>query len=321
MLRSVFVAPCASTSTTTPPRRSTRASPTDGARPRARPGATPPACIISVSRPRPPWTRPASVGGRPYRRRRLGRGLHRRRHRERQPRHSRRRRGPGAHRPAPPDHHRHRARSRAEHRSRRWRAAAGASPCCPSTHSGIVSPERLREALHRRHRARVGDARQQRDRHHPAGRRDGRVRARARRARPHRCRADRRQDPGGRAARSASTCCRSSGHKFYGPKGTGALWVQRGVRLVAAASRRPAGAQPPRRHRERAGTRRAWRGRGDAARSSMAHEAHAAGGAARPPRSRHAGARAGHRASTAPPNRACRTRPTSASTASRPSRC
>ena len=51
-------------------------------------------------------------------------------------------------------------------------------------------------------------------------------------------------------------------HKFYGPKGAGALWVKRGVRLLPFDDRRPPGTQSPRGHRERAGAGRTRRGRG-----------------------------------------------------------
>ena len=71
----------------------------------------------------------------------------------------------------------------------------------------VVPVERQRHRLgrahargdHRRHRARLGDARQQRDRHHPADRGAGRDRARARRAVSHRRGAERGQDSDRRA--------------------------------------------------------------------------------------------------------------------------
>ena len=79
----------------------------------------------------------------------------------------------------------------------------------PVDQSGIVSPDRLREAMRRRHGDRLGDARQQRDRHDPADRRARRRRARARRADAHRRRAVGGQDSRSTCARSASICCRS----------------------------------------------------------------------------------------------------------------
>ena len=75
----------------------------------------------------------------------------------------------------------------------------------PLDSTGIISPDRLQRRHHRRHRARVDDAREQRNRHDSAHRRTCDDRARARRRLPYRRGAKRRQDSGQRAsARSRS---------------------------------------------------------------------------------------------------------------------
>ena len=79
----------------------------------------------------------------------------------------------------------------------------------PVDATGIVAPAALAAASRRRHRARLGHARQQRDRHHPADRGARGDRARARRAVPHRRRAVGRRRFRSTSRRSASICCRS----------------------------------------------------------------------------------------------------------------
>ena len=112
-----------------------------------------------------------------------------------------------------------------------------------------------------------------------------------------------------------------SAHKFNGPKGAGALWIKRGTRLLPILTggkherNRRAGTENVPAHRRlgvaaRAGARQA--GDRSGARVAALRDRLEARHPAR-------GARA--RPSTARRRRACRTRPTSASIASRPRSC
>ena len=110
-----------------------------------------------------------------------------------------------------------------------------------------------------------------------------------------------------------------SAHKFNGPKGAGALWIKRGTRMLPILTggkherNRRAGTENVPAHRRP--RRRGAAGRGEAGRRRRRGSPRCAIGS----RTAILRARAGHRRQRRARRRACRTRPTSASIASRPS--
>ena len=112
-----------------------------------------------------------------------------------------------------------------------------------------------------------------------------------------------------------------SAHKFNGPKGAGVLWIKRGTRMQPTVT----GGKHERNRRAGtenvAGDRRTRRRRARWRRGKMAAEARARRRASRSARGGHPARRARAPRSTARATRACRTRPTSASSGSRPRAC
>ena len=147
-----------------------------------------------------------------------------------------------------------------------------------------------------------------------------RDRARARRADAHRRRAVGRQDSG-RRARARRRSAVAVGAQVQRPEGRRRAVDQARHADAADPHRRQARAQPPRGHRERAGDRRPGRRRA-AGRAASWQPKRRASAALRDRLEAGILARgARHRRQRRAPTRACRTRPTSASIASRPRAC
>jgi cysteine desulfurase len=197
--------------------------------------------------------------------------------------------------------------------------AGGASPSFPVDASGIVDPGRAARGGDRPDRAGLGDARQQRDRHGAARRPPSRPdRAGARRPVPHRRGADAGKIPVD-VARLGVDMLSISATSSTAPRASAPVGAARRA-PAPVHDRRTPGAQPARRHRERPGHRRHGRRRHAGARPAGRRRARLAALRDRL-EARASSPRCPARGVNGAASRACPTRRTSASSASRPSRC
>ena len=264
--------------------------------------------------------RGAVGGGGAHQRRSVRNRLHERRHRGRQLRDSRRRRGARADRPPSSRRQRDRARSGAQHAARRSRAADGARRSCRSISPASSRPIALREAItDETALVSVMHANNEIGTIQPIA--EIAAIAHEHGALMH---TDAVQSVG-----KIPVDVRALGVDLLVAVGAQVQRAEGRRRAVDQArhahaadpDRRQARAEPPRRHRERAGDRRPGRRRAAGARARWT-----------PKRARVAalrdrleagilGARARHRRQRRARRRGCRTRPTSASIASKPRAC